>query len=122
MELKNDNDKDKKEYLKKYYEKNKEKIKDKMKEMVKCECGGEYTKYNKANHEKTIRHINNLKKMNEESEDIRKKLNIIVKKKMEESMNNIEKKIKEICEKEIIDDAVEKIIKDLSFEIASLKK
>jgi hypothetical protein len=43
----------KKEYLKEYYEKNKDEIKEKMREKVECECGGEYTRYNKGFCEKT---------------------------------------------------------------------
>lgn len=67
MTYSNNNSKDKKQYSLEYYERNKDSIKEKMKEKIKCECGGEYTKYNKNNHEKTQKHVLTMKIKNLEN-------------------------------------------------------
>jgi hypothetical protein len=64
-------DNKKKEYQKVYYEKNKDNIKGKMKEKILCECGGEYTKYNKNNHDKTKKHIEGIELVNKIKEKIK---------------------------------------------------
>ncbi len=100
----------KKEYLKEYYWKNKDTIKEKMKEKIKCECGGEYTKYNKGNHEKTQRHIDGVKKIKSEDE-------------IKKEKDMIDEKIKSICNDSILSDIKEKIIKELCEKIEiSIKK
>lgn len=47
-----------KEFKKKWYEENKERIKNERNVKIKCECGCEYTKANKARHFKTKSHLN----------------------------------------------------------------
>ena len=64
---------ERKEYLKEYRNQNKEKIfennkeyyqenKEKINEKLNCECGGKYTKTNKAKHLQTIKHMKFLNK------------------------------------------------------------
>jgi len=53
----------KKERDTKYYKDNKLIINAKQSEKIKCECGGEYTRSNKARHMKTKEHFNNLQKL-----------------------------------------------------------
>ena len=45
---------------KKSYEKRKEQIAEKRKIKIKCKCGSEYRKSDKARHEKTKKHLNHL--------------------------------------------------------------
>jgi hypothetical protein len=87
-----------KKYTKEYYQKNKENIKEKVKERVMCECGMEYPKNNKVNHEKTKKHKNiilqkNLGKL-ETMENINNVINMVyeLKNKIDEIIKSIEKK------------------------------
>jgi hypothetical protein len=111
-----------KEYLKEYYNKNKEKIKVKMSEKIKCECGGEYTKYNKNNHEKTKLYKRGINNKPEDRDEIMERMCKMIKKKVDDSVENLEKKIKALCEDEIKNNIVEKIMKEIGLEIGSLKK
>ncbi len=43
-----------------YYSDNKEIIAEKKSEKFDCACGGKYTRTNKAQHEKSLRHIKSL--------------------------------------------------------------
>jgi predicted RNA-binding protein YlxR (DUF448 family) len=43
-------------YRKDHYENNKERIKEKYKEEITCECGSIYCRYNKSQHERSIKH------------------------------------------------------------------
>ena len=49
-----------KEKRKEYNEKNKDKIKDKANEKINCECGGKYTRRNKASHFKSKKHLKKI--------------------------------------------------------------
>ena len=51
-----------KEYNKKYYELHKEERLKDAKMIVKCVCGAEVTKSNLNQHEKTKKHVKNIKK------------------------------------------------------------
>lgn len=52
------------QYHKKKYEKNKESISEKKKEKYTCECGSTLRKDDKSRHERTIKHQNYLKNLN----------------------------------------------------------
>lgn len=91
---------DKKIYLKEYYAKNKDSIKEKMKEKIVCECGEEYTRYNKNNHEKTAKHIYGLEK-NKDA-----KIN-------ERTKKLVDEKVKKIFDEINIDNIREKITHDI---------
>ena len=51
---------------KKYYEENKEAIRERSKVKTQCDCGGQYTRDNRAQHYKTQKHKNCLKELKEE--------------------------------------------------------
>ena len=55
-----DNKEKLKEQMKEYYLNNLEKIKEKNNKKIKCECGGRYTRINKARHNKTKKHLKYL--------------------------------------------------------------
>jgi hypothetical protein len=110
----------KKEYGKEYYKKNKDAIKEKMKEMIKCECGGEYTKYNKGNHEKTQKHLDGIKNKKVKYDEISEKITETIKKNLEIGGIKIEENIKKMYDKEIIEKLTDKIMKELCGNIGAL--
>lgn len=71
--------KDRKQYFKEYAEKNKDKL---NKDCICEECGGKYKYVNKANHEKTNKHQNNLllKKLQKDNEAMKNIISDIGKK------------------------------------------
>jgi hypothetical protein len=96
-------DKKKEDYGKKYYDLHKDEIKEKMKEKVKCECGYEYTRYNKRNHEKTQKHRDGIENKNDNNEIIE---NMNVSKIKDKVINE---KLNSLCSNELLNEIKEKL-------------